>query len=86
MVQIIKSVKNISGDFVSKPKSSTDDVVYFDDNSVLMEETGGYVSNNLLGISSTLGGVINMDGVSLGASEVSVDSLYSKTNDILNGE
>ena len=85
--QTIKKVKQLSDGVANKPSNyDLTETIYFDDADVFMEDSGGCVSDNLLGLSSTLSGIVNLDGVSLGADEILSEHLSSLTSDILNGE
>lgn len=85
MVEVIKSVgrQNVSGikkniDYVKN------EVICFDDNDVLLDNSGGYVSDNLVGLSSTL--KYEIDEKLVGANVESSEFLSCLTSDILNKE
>lgn len=85
MVEVIKSVgrQNVSGikkniDYVKN------EVICFDDNDVLLDNSGGYVSDNLVGLSSTL--KYEIDEKLIGANVESSEFLFCLTSDILNKE
>ena len=84
-MQVIKSVGRQN---VSSIKKNIDyaknEVICFDDNDVLLDNSGGFVSDNLAGLSSTL--KYEIDEKLVGANVEPSKFLSCLTSDILNKE
>ena len=84
MVQVIKNVGR-NGDFVKKNTNFIKNEVFeFEEDEFFFEDSGGHVSDNLVGLSSTLN--YNIDEDLTGGNVQSAQFLSCLTSDILDKE